>query len=148
MSLMMYNGHLLLVDGHLTEDADCCCADIADCCFLGDPLTGTITDKTGDCTTLADTCTFTLASGSSWEWTSNTLANPCPPAASFGFTLRCNEGSGPNWELFFGGGGGSVSLTYTVIQATCADPASLVIDCTLTNISTGCTGTFRITIGP
>jgi hypothetical protein len=63
--LKMRNGHLLMKNGHLTN---CCCGPIS-CCGIEDfsvTLTGTITDKVGDATTLPDTVSLPRT-GAHWQ---------------------------------------------------------------------------------
>lgn len=121
-----------------------CCHGTDGCCDLGPTLAATLTDKTGDATSLPDTMTFTQSGGvGSLTWPGNTIASPCSGGApSTSFTLSC---SSDVWTLtsVTGFGDGTVA---TLVSADC-ETLTVVFDVTFTGA--GCPGgggSFRITI--
>jgi hypothetical protein len=136
MPLIFWETGLLATENGLAGSLACCCLD--GCCDLGETLTGTITEKTGDATNLPDSTTFNKQSPLTWR--SGTLQNPCDPGSTFGMTLACVNDV---WTLI------GAAITGFTATLTSADCTTKVVEFDVTfDDGAGCAGSFHIRIGP
>lgn len=131
----------------VTVTGTCCCVSTLDndCCN-GVPLTltATISNRTGDCTCIVDSCTLTYVNDGDPEhaWYSDEFTGDC--GHSYRFRFFC-VGPGCAWSLDDALISPSIP-TITPVSCSCS-PFEVVLD---VSVPAGppqtCTGDFRITI--
>lgn len=147
---------MLLKQDGVTHDETCCCVTCCcrfDCNGAGgttptpDPLTATLTDKTGDCGCLPSSVTLNFG-GPSCDWTGSgatTCGSPDPGPLLL--TVVCTptppDCSNDNWELLAGCGVAPGGFPLTVVSCNPLILQSGVIDVPGTAC---CSGTFKVTI--
>lgn len=160
MPLYLYNGGLLLVDGALAADANCCCGPVEEecpkCCWpdeAPDKIYGKIIGATGDCSCLLN-FEFEMDNTSGtppincnpvfhYDFPTNTPSGSCNLQGEV-FEIACDEIDGWYFATIIYGPGGPPPAKWTYFEADSCDPFYAEVTGVL--LTGFCTGSLTIAL--